>query len=289
MQEKHPQQDTRNQVQAHPVDIQPVQHEQQGEYPSGRRQQAVIDPRRIENGDQHDRPQIVDDGQRRQEHFQRNGHAGTEQRQHAEREGDVRRRRHAPSRGIRPRRIDREVDQRGKDHTAQRSGQRKRGLPEARQTAGDHFPFDLQPDVKEENGHQPVVDPRLERLVEGETVETDPQTGFEQMVISGRGPRKIGQHERQHRKQDQHHASGPRAADKFPQPGKAIVEIALMPEIECSGHRSVYSVPRAARAGAQAFRHAKGVPQILLSYECRTPPNDPDLNAPRPADRTALP
>lgn len=77
------------------------------------------------------------------------------------------------------------------------------------------------------------------------------------MVISGRGPRKIGQHERQHRKQDQHHASGPRAADKFPQPGKAVIEIALMPEIECSGHRSVYSVPRAARAGAPAFATQK--------------------------------
>lgn len=93
------------------------------------------------------------------------------------------------------------------------------------------------------------------------------------MVISGRGPRKIGQHERQHRKA--------RSATTPPAHGlrskisaaraRPIVEIALMPEIECSGHRSVYSVPRAARAGAQAFRHAKGVPQILLSYECRTP------------------
>ena len=67
-------------------------------------QRGQVEIAGVEDGDDQHRAEIVDDRQRRQEHLQRGRHALAEQRQHAEREGDVGRGRESPSRAA-PRRI----------------------------------------------------------------------------------------------------------------------------------------------------------------------------------------
>ena len=77
--------------------------------------------------------------------------------------------------------------------------------------AGDDLAFDFQADIEKENNHQPVVDPRFERLAEPEMVEPDGQMALKQVVIDPGGLRNVGQNQGQHRERDQNHAARPGA------------------------------------------------------------------------------
>ena len=77
---------------------------------------------------------------REQEHLERRGHPRAEQRQHAEREGDVGRHRDAPAGGARPAGVEGEVERGGHDHAAERGDGRQRGGAAVAQLARDAAP-----------------------------------------------------------------------------------------------------------------------------------------------------
>ena len=172
----------------------------------------------VEDRDDDDGAQVVDDGERRQEHLERQRHAAAERRQHAQREGDVGGGGDRPAlerRGIAP--VDRHVDQRRHGHAAHRADHRQGDLRRLRQRALDDLALDLEPDQQEEERHQAVVDPEQDRLVEDERsqreAEADPQ-----QAVDGVGERRVGEHEGSDRGNQQRHRRGRLAVDEFPQP-----------------------------------------------------------------------
>ena len=107
--------------------------------------------------------------------------APAEQRQHAQRERDVRRRGNGPA--VQRRRIgdiDEHIDQRRQDHAAQRRNRRQGRLLARRQLADQQLALDLEADQEEENRHQPVVDPQQQRLVERELAKPEPEPRLQQ-------------------------------------------------------------------------------------------------------------
>ena len=70
------------------------------------------------------------------------------------------------------------------------------------QLALDQLPFDLQPDDEEEDRHQPVVHPLLEREVDRMAAERDRQMGVPQLEV-GLLPRRVRPDERGDRRDDE--------------------------------------------------------------------------------------
>ena len=96
-----------------------------------------------------------------------------EQAEHADGEGDVGGHRDAPAVAAGPATRDEQVEPGRDEHAADRGhdGQRRRlGVAQA---AGDELVLDLEPDHEEEDHHQGVVDPVLQRLLEPEAAEVD--------------------------------------------------------------------------------------------------------------------
>ena len=115
----------------------------------------------VEDRDDQDGAEIVDDGERRQEHLQGERHAAAQRGQHAQRKGDVgggRDRPAAQRHRIAP--VEGDVEGGRHGHAADGAGDRQRHLRELRQRALDDLALDLQPDQQEEERHQPVVDPQ---------------------------------------------------------------------------------------------------------------------------------
>ena len=72
IQKQNPHHDTENQVIAHLVNIQPLQQDHEDEHDGRRHEHSDLDVGRIENSDYQDAAEVVDYGQRHQEHLQRN-------------------------------------------------------------------------------------------------------------------------------------------------------------------------------------------------------------------------
>src|SRR5262249_1796841 len=86
----------------------------------------------------------------------------------ADDERDVSRHRDAPPGYRRLTPLQRQVDSRGHDHSAEGGNDRQRRLAQRAQLPRDDFPFDFQPDDEEEEGHQPVIDPPQKWLAQSE-------------------------------------------------------------------------------------------------------------------------
>ncbi len=120
--------------------------------------------RRIHEGDHEHGAHVVHYGQCGQKHLERDGHPVAEQRQDAERKGDVGRHGNAPALGRIGTRIERYVDRCGHQHTAQGRSEGHRRFRRRREFAPKYFTLDLESDRKEEERHQPFVDPVVERI-----------------------------------------------------------------------------------------------------------------------------
>jgi hypothetical protein len=98
-----------------------------------------------------------------------------------------------------------QVDQRRRDHPAQRGQTRQHPPPPRRQLPVQELALDLQPDQQEERRHQQVVDPvqDVER----------PDIGLEQREIAVR-QRAVGDDQRQRRRRDQHQPAARLAAQQ---------------------------------------------------------------------------
>ena len=117
------------------------------------------DVRGVDDRDHHERAEVVDDGERQQEHAQPGRRARREQRQRAEREGGVGGHRRAPAVGAGAARVEREVDRHRDAHAAERGDHGDRQAPALAQLAEVELALGLQPDDEEEERHQPLVDP----------------------------------------------------------------------------------------------------------------------------------
>ena len=145
---------------------------------------------RVEDGDDQDRPQVVGDGQGGEEHLEPDGHPLAEERQHPQGEGDVRGHGHAPAPGRLPAGVEEEEEERRRDHPAQGRRHRQDRLVEGGQPAHHHLPLDLEPDDEEEDRHQEVVDPVVQRHRVVVLADLEAQLDVEQMEV-GLGPGRV--------------------------------------------------------------------------------------------------
>ena len=138
----------------------PVQGKQRDRH---ERRRAERDQRQmfgIERGDDHDGAEIVDDGERGEEHLERVRHPRSEQRQHAKGEGDVGGGGNGPAAPIAAiLEVDGHEHERRRQHAAERRDQRQRASRPRVELAFEHLALDLEPDQQEEDGHQAVIDP----------------------------------------------------------------------------------------------------------------------------------
>lgn len=151
----------------------------------------------------------------RKEHLERLGNPAAEEREDAEREGNVGGGRNCPA----PQRdgipaIQKPVDHGGCRHAPDRGQGGERELGPIRELAFHHLALDLQADEKEEHGHQPVVDPQDERLAEHERPDADLDRRAEKGLIQALCPG-VGQDERDRRRDHQQDAARGFEAQEF--------------------------------------------------------------------------
>jgi len=173
----------------------------------GRAERGETQRAGIEDGDDRDRAEIVGDGDRGQEQFERGGNAAARERKHGDRESDVGRRRDRPA--ARQQRVgarDGEIEDGRHRHARRRREHRQPPFLPARQLALDELAFDLQPDQQEKEGHQPVVDPEMDRHRPELRREHRPGGGMEEMA-PGLAERAVGDQHRHRRRRHQQQAA----------------------------------------------------------------------------------
>lgn len=113
-----------------------------------------VEPARVEYGDNEHGAEIVDNGERREEHLHRCGDATSQQCEYAQGEGDLRcsRNRPAATRLVIAG-IDRNEDERRNCHATGGGGPAQDSARSGGQLPIDHFPLDLSADQQEEQRH----------------------------------------------------------------------------------------------------------------------------------------
>ena len=143
----------------------------------------------VEDGDDDDDHQVVDHGEGQQERAQRLGQVGADDREHRQREGDVRGRRDRPTArlAVDVSGVDRQVDERRQRDPARRRDDRHGGIGWPPERAHDELSLQLEPGDEEEQGEGTVRGPVLEiQRADGEVPE----------VVVRRPPRRAGPHHR---------------------------------------------------------------------------------------------
>ncbi len=194
-------------VRGDPHHAEPVQDQQRDDRETGKHQRRDGKVVRVEDGDDHDGAEIVEHGERHQEDLEPDRDPFAEERQHAEREGDVGRRGNRPAADayrIIP--VEPGIDGGRHDHAAERGDGRQRDLARVREFAHHGLALDLEAHQQEEDRHQQVVDPDAERLVERKLAELDLEVRLQQRLVSVRERRVRGDH-RQHARHDEQDAA----------------------------------------------------------------------------------
>jgi hypothetical protein len=139
----------------------------------------------VADRDHRDGPEVVDDREREQEDLEPGGHAGAEHGERRHREGDVGRHRHAPARDRRPAGVQRRVERRRREHAAERTEDRQHRALAGRELAVHELVLDLHPHQEEEDHHQPVVHPLLERERELRLAEREREFRVPERCVAG--------------------------------------------------------------------------------------------------------
>ena len=113
----------------------------------------------VEDRDHDDRTDVIDDREGEQEQLESRWHPRPQEREDADREGDVGRHRDAPAAASVASEIHGNEDQGRERHSSESGEGRQRGRPPIAQLAVDDLALDLEADHEEEDGHQAVVDP----------------------------------------------------------------------------------------------------------------------------------
>ena len=144
-------------------DTEPVEDDQYHRAQAGPYQGLPGDLRRVEERDDEHGADIVHDRERRQEDLESGWRARRHHGQRPEREGDVGGHGHRPAALGDAAAARHQVDQHRDDHAADRRRDRQRRLARGRELSREGLPFDLEADQQEEDRHQPVVDPLMNR------------------------------------------------------------------------------------------------------------------------------
>jgi hypothetical protein len=185
-----------------------VEREQAGERRRRDAERSGREVLRVEERNDHDRADVVQDRERHQEYLESHGHAVAEQRQHAEREGDVGGGGNRPAmqrQGIAP--VQPGIDRRGRGHAARRGERGEQHLRDARELALQHLALELQPDEEEEHRHQAVVDPQQKWLGDLEVADAHLDRGVEKTDVVGI-QRGVGEQHRRQRRPGEQDAAG---------------------------------------------------------------------------------
>ena len=181
--------------------VQPVEQRQHRRRAAQRRK---VQPLGIEQRDDRHRAHVVDDRHRGEEQLERRRRAIPEQRQHADGESDVGRGRYGPAIGqVRPRRRHQQIDDRGENHARRRRQHRQPAPVPGGQATVEKFPLDLQPDDQEEDRHQPIIDPQMDRHRPKLGRQRRPDLRMHQIMIEMPRRRQVGQHHGQRRRQNE--------------------------------------------------------------------------------------
>ena len=205
--EPDPHRDARAEVGPDRAHAEPTQHRARDDPTEGDGQTAAVDAAGVEQRDHDDRAEVIDHRQRQEQHAQAAWHPAAEHRDHADRERDVGGHRDGPPTRALAARVERDVDQRGHHHAAERRGERQRGAPDIRQIPLVQLAAQLESDHEEEHGHEPVVDPEVQRAHEGPVADLEADRRVPQRVV-GVGPRRVGPAERDRCDDDEHDAAG---------------------------------------------------------------------------------
>ena len=192
LEQGEPHADAEDRVDHDAPDPQHAGHDHQAEETEGDREPGQREVAGVEHRDHQDRADVVDDRERQQEQPRGRRDPPTQHAQHPDREGDVGRHRDAPAgTAVAARRVEREVDTGRHHHPADRRDDRQGRGARVAQVAVDQLVLDLQADDEEEDHHQGVVDPVLERLVEVQRTDVERQVGVPERVVRRR-PRAVG-------------------------------------------------------------------------------------------------
>ena len=178
--ERRPEEDVRRP----PRHAKPVQHEEDREQDPGGEKRRRGQLARVEDGDDGNRPYIVEDRDAEEEGLEGRRDAVAEEGENTEGEGDIGRRRDRPP-GHRARisPVEERIE-RGRHEHSTGGGKRGEGRGRAaRQVPLEHLPLELEPDQQEEDGHQAVVDPEEERLGEAGGPDPDLHLEFEERRV----------------------------------------------------------------------------------------------------------
>jgi hypothetical protein len=185
-------------------DAAPVHHQHGDERDRRAAERPADEVRRVEERDHDDSAEIVDDGEREQEEAQAPRHARTEQRHDADRESDV------GGGGDRPAaqegglvRVERDIDQRGCGHAAQRAGHGQGGFARVLERAFDGLALQLEADIQKEDHHQPVIDDEVQVERVRAFSDSDRAKGVFEYLMQAVAERRIQQQERSDRRREQ--------------------------------------------------------------------------------------
>ena len=157
-----PEEEAKNGVESNAPTADPVGRDHGAEKQHTPAQSLDIDAVGVEDGDDENRADVVDDGEGEEEDTELRGKETSQQREHAEREGDVGGEGNPPAAAVLPRAVEGEEDEGGHDHPADGRHHGKRRLPRLAQLAMDDLSLDFEADNEEEDRHQAVVDPFFE-------------------------------------------------------------------------------------------------------------------------------
>ena len=193
LQHKHPHGKAEEQIGRGSVHPQAVENNKPGKRNARQAQPDEREVGGIENGDDDNGAKVIKGGQREQEHFQRQRHAGADEGQRAKRKGNVGCRRNGPARnGFRIAPVEESIDQGRRHHAAKRCHGGQDDLLARRQVALQNLALDFQPHEKEENGHEAVIDPVDQGLVQADAADVNRDRQFQEVVI-GFGKADVGQ------------------------------------------------------------------------------------------------
>ena len=190
-------------VRHHRADVGPTQQHRDADAHGGHDQPADVEVLCVEHRDDDDAADVVDDGQRQDEHLGADRHARTGQGDDAERERDVGRHRHAPTVRADATVVDRDVEHGRHDHAAEGGEHRQRGRSPIAQLAEHELALHLEPGEQEEERHRRVVDPPAQREVTqvDEIAQPHGQLGRPESFVAG-VPWRVRPAERQQRRDD---------------------------------------------------------------------------------------
>ena len=172
--------------------------------------------------------QVVEDGDRKQERFQRYRNPVTERAQQCQCERDVGRRRNGPSVNCtRVAPVQCCIDASRRQYSAGRANRRQGDALGRRQFAFAQLSLDLKADEKEEHGHQAVIDPQQQGLVDSGLSDANGQARVQQQIV-GSHKRGIRYEHRQRRGAEQEDPAGRLKPDEILQSRRNTQRVPLV-------------------------------------------------------------